>query len=125
MRSYRRRNPDSELRLELLCGYSEAPRRDPAYFEGEVHPKQLQIEREARRRGIRASAVGHDEDDGRYSDAYLYFAPDRVVEVAEMLRRVRFPGDILDVPAGLPAHTEAHLREVCRRERWEYRVRRY
>lgn len=55
---------------------------------------------EAESRGIEHYVVDSDDRDSRHSDAYLYFPPSRLDEVAAMLDAVGLEGDVLDVPQG-------------------------
>lgn len=101
---------DGLLRLECLCaddfgaGYKDGDLtdEDAAHIENyeETRAAQLAMAEEARSRGIEHYVSDSNDRDSRHSDAYLYFPPARLGEVAEMLAAVGLEGDVLDVPRG-------------------------
>jgi len=106
------------LRLECLCaddfgaGYKggDLTDDDVAHIENyeETRAAQLAMAEEARSRGIEHHVSDSDDRDSRHSDAYLYFPPSRMDEVAEMLVSVGLEGDVLDVPEGFTDERRIH-----------------
>lgn len=105
------------LRLELLCaddfgaGYKDdLTDEDAAHIINydETRAAQLAMAEEAESRGIEGHVSESDDRDSRHSDAYLYFPPSRLDEVAEMLDAVGLEGDILDVPKGFTSERRIH-----------------
>lgn len=88
-------------RLELLCADDLGGDDDEAVLEYEA-TRDLQREAVAWAKsvGIMARAEDSDDSDSRHSDAYLYFEPNRILEVVYALRQIGVEGDILDVPSG-------------------------
>lgn len=107
-----------QLRLECRCaddrgagykGESELTDDDAVCIEDyeETRAAQLAMATAADARGIEHYVADSDDRDSRHSDAYVYFPPSRLAEVAEMLDSVGLAGDILDVPQGFsPAEAE-------------------
>ena len=91
-----------------------------AYWDGSsaTHPAHDLVEMEARAAGIEVSVTG----DYVNSDAYLYFSPDQAQEVASLLKRCEWKGDILDVPRGLSEEEMASLRAIALAEGWDFRL---
>lgn len=106
------------LRLECLCaddfgaGYKDddLTDEDTAHIEKyeETRALQLTMAEQAESRGIAHSVYDSDNHGSRYSDAYLYFPPSRMAEVAEMLDTIGLEGDILDVPKGFTSEKWIH-----------------
>ena len=106
------------LRLECLCaddfgaGYKDGDLtdEDTAHIENyeETRAAQLAMAKEAELRGIESYVSDSDDRDSRHSDAYLYFPPSRLDEVAAMLEAVGLEGDILDVPEGFTDEQRLH-----------------
>jgi len=106
------------LRLECLCaddfgaGYKDSGLTDDdiAHIKNyeETRSAQFAMAEEARSRGIEHHVSDSDDRDSRHSDAYLYFPPARMAEVAEMLVSVGLDGDVLDVPDGFTDEKRIH-----------------
>jgi hypothetical protein len=90
---------DHPLRLELVCGASDVDPEHDAYWGGETltHPKHDYIEQLAEEQGITASVTGN----GVNSDAYLYFTPEQLEKVVDILKEADWRGDILDIMTSL------------------------
>ncbi len=106
-----------QLRLECLCADDfGAGRKDDLTAEDTAHIEnyeatraaQLAMAEEAESRGIEHYVSDSDDRDSRHSDAYLYFPPSRLAEVAEMLAAVGLEGDVLDVPEGFTDERRLH-----------------
>lgn len=106
------------LRLELLCaddfgaGFKSGDLmdEDAAHIENyeKTRAAQLAMAEEAESRGIEHYVADSDDHDSRHSDAYLYFPPSRLDEVAAMLDAVGLEGDVLDVPQGFTDERRIH-----------------
>jgi len=106
------------LRLECLCaddfgaGYKDGDLtdEDTAHIENyeETRAAQLAMAEVAEASGIEYHVADSDDRDSRHSDAYVYFPPSRLEEVAEMLESVGLDGDVLDVPKGFTDEKRIH-----------------
>jgi len=109
------------LALELLCGASDAPRDHPGFYEpGDdlIHPLHARVKEWAEANGIRNYIAGNMQGGTCYSDAYLYFEPSRLMEVADALKRIGIQGDILDIKGKLSPEEEELVRVVSGGEGW-------
>lgn len=96
------------LRLEILCGSTSVDEAHPGYFSedsfhedfiGPVHPKHILVRDLLSAEGIHCSVQNSDQD-GWYSDAYIYFEADQIDKVVDALNSAEFQGHYLDVPEG-------------------------
>lgn len=110
--------PGKSARLELVCGQSDAPRGHPGRWDprrGGAHPRHAAAARAAADLGVRVSVATHQDGGSWYSDAYLYFDPEQLPQVLEVLRRARWRGDVVDGPGA--AHPD--VTRAARRLGWE------
>lgn len=105
------------LRLECLCAddfgagdVGDPTDEDVAHLENydETRAAQHAMAAEAESRGIDHWVEDSDDRDSRHSDAYLYFPPSRLGEVAAMLAAAGLEGDVLDVPKGFTDERRIH-----------------
>jgi hypothetical protein len=54
-----------------------------------------------------------------YSDAYLYFEPKKILVVANALKEIGWPGDILDIKGALNQKEYAMVRKVATENGWK------
>jgi hypothetical protein len=110
-----------KLSLELLCGSSDVDPGHPGFFDhtkGNVHPKHAELEVWAKENGMASFVEPTIQDGTWYSDAYLYFDPGQIEDVAKKLKDIDFSGDILDVKETLTKSERKLVMRVADRESW-------
>ena len=104
---------EPELSLECLCaddfGAGRVPPNDRSKEDRErlsvfrsTLRKHEKLEVEARSLGLRVHVQRNPDRDSDHSDAYLYFTVKQLEVVMVLLKKLRLPGDILDVPESVP-----------------------
>jgi len=111
-----------KLSLELLCASAQSEPDDLTYFDPSeylVHPKQSEVETWAREKKIGVHVAPTIDGDETYSDAYLYFDPKQIQMVADALKKIGWPGDILDIKGKLTAEEDSMIRKVAQAQGWK------
>jgi hypothetical protein len=110
------------LSLELICGQTGVDPEHYGYWEGPeggelYHPKHQQVKDEARKHGIQVNVSSHADDGMYFSDAYVKFHPHQIDTVANILKQVGHPGDILDI-GPLSPDQHRHVLDRAKQEGW-------
>lgn len=109
------------LSLELLCGSAQVDPEHAGYFDPAqgCHPKHEAVRQWAEANGIGFHIEQNVQKGEHFSDAYLYFEPEQIEDVASALNEIGIEGDILDINAALPNEQLQHVEAIADQEGWQ------